>query len=285
MMDNIVGDYYVMDNELHNSHEINFRFEKTGFLIYEVMRTSSGIILFLEDHLDRMNNSSSILQLRNSFNQQDLIKGINLLLKSNQNREGNIKVLCSPSQRETNYCAYYIPHYYPTPEMYVQGVKLVSYIIERKNPQAKQIKVNDKIIKEIRRITQEKDVYDILLINKRGYLTECSKSNFFLILGDTLYSAPEEMILKGITRKHLLNIIKEIGLMHVMDPIKISEIKRFDAAFICGTSPKILPIKTIDNINFTVNNPIIHSMTDEYNKLIEDYFNSRRNAINRNLIH
>ena len=53
-------------------------------------------------------------------------------------------------------------------------------------------------------------------------------------------------------------------------------LKDFDGLFITGTSPKVLPISSVDDIIFfSSKNPLIIAIKDAYDKLINEYIQSR----------
>ena len=274
-MDTIVGRYYIINNKLLNTIEINFQFNNSGYLVYEVIRTIDGALLFLEDHLERLSNSIRILNPEMEFHKNIVINLLHLLVKENQKLEGNIKLLCKPYNRELNYAAYYIPHFYPSKEMYLKGIKLITYHIERNDPQIKQVKISA----AIKNTVQKSGAFEALLVNREGLITECSKSNFFLINGNILYSAPEEYILKGITRNFVLKIIKKAGFKNMLTPIKIEDIAKYEAAFICGTSPKVMPVKEIDGIEFNVRQDTLQQIIKQFDKLLADYLRANRDPL------
>jgi branched-chain amino acid aminotransferase len=271
-MDTIIGNYYVIDNKLHNSSEVNFQFNNSEYITYEVLRTKRGVLLFLEDHLERSLNSIRRLNLEKLYNESELVNQLKLLVSSNSNREGNIKFLCKYLPDKILFAAYYIPHAYPLEDIYKNGIKLITYNIERNKPQIKQVSINEKINLEIRTLLQKGDVYEVLLVNHQGFITECSKANFFLIKGNSIFSAPEEFILEGITRKHILEIAKKLDLKNIPLLLKIKDLKNYDAAFICGTSPKVLPVKYINYLEFNVENETLRTLKDHYDILIREYF-------------
>jgi branched-chain amino acid aminotransferase len=55
--------------------------------------------------------------------------------------------------------------------------------------------------------------------------------------------------------------------------INFSDLVDFDAAFITGTSPKILPIRQIDEFIFNPDNKIVRQMMESYDELIDIYLN------------
>ncbi len=277
-MDILNGIYYIIDNKGIKTKQVNYEFNESEFLIYEVLRTTNGVLVFLENHLERLKNSLESIGLIKQYNEKEARSNLHNLLKLNSNLTGNVKFLCKPSGSKLIYASYYIPHLYPENIDYKIGIKLSSCMIERTDPQIKQIKVNNIIKKEIQNKSTTTSAYEILLINKYEYITEGSRSNFFLIKENTIFSAPENLILPGITRKHVLEIAKNNNIEIIERKIKIQNIKKFEAAFISGTSPKVIPVRSINNSNFRSDHPIIKLVMEEFNKLYDSYISSRIRA-------
>jgi branched-chain amino acid aminotransferase len=267
-MDLITGSYYIIDDQICKCSLINFQFNNFDYQVYEVLRTFNNIPVFLSDHLNRLKESLVILGISENYNEKLAIRIISKLLESNSFQEGNIKFLFRHNNGKSGYASYFIPHYYPSEKEYKDGVKLLTYPIARMNPRIKQVLVNEFIRKKIETIKSTNSAYEILLINKNGCITEGSKSNLFLIKDNILYSAPEEWILLGITRKYILQICAQNKLKYKEIIIKKSELSKYDAAFICGTSPKVLPAKEIDGIPFNVNHPLIEFIKNKYDDLL-----------------
>jgi branched-chain amino acid aminotransferase len=273
-MDKIVGDYFVAGEKVFRSIEIDFLFQADTYRLYEVIRVKSQVALFLENHLARLFNSIQKLELfSHNFNISAQLV-ISQLLVANKYREGNIKLLCNPYENSFHLVSYYIPHNYPEAEDYSKGIKLLTNQIDRPEPNLKQVFVSDAIRNKL--ADDLRQAYEILLINKNGVITEGSKSNFFLVKGKVLFTAPDSMILKGITRQYVLQIAKENKIKVCFEKIKLSDLPEFDAAFICGTSPKILPVYCIDEFLFDINNRLIRFILDQYNRKIEIYIQARK---------
>jgi branched-chain amino acid aminotransferase len=276
IMDTIVSEFYLEDFKTKTSSLINYQFNTQNFLIYEVIRTKNGVTLFLEDHLERMKNSLIKLGLGNKFHESEVKKYLEQLVEKNNNQIGNIKLLCSNFQNELFFAAYYIQHEYPTNLMYKRGIKLITFPIERPDPHLKQVIVSEKIRNTIENTRLKESAYEILLIDQRNCITEGSKSNIFFICNGKLFSPPEEKILQGITRKYVLQIARGVGIKINYIEINLSDISHYDSAFICGTSTKIMPVKSIDNNNFEVKNPVTYLLMNEYNQIIKHYINTTR---------
>ncbi len=278
-MDTIKSNVYLYGKELFSSENINFQFNNSAFLLYEVIRSIDGILLFYEDHFERLKQGASNYGLEGYLDKVELKSGLLKLLKHNNFRNGNIKVLFSSKDTPESLAAYYIPHSYPQEEAYKIGVDLLTIKLERPQPQIKQIGVNNLINKKIIKENKNTAAYEFLLVNHKNCITEGSKSNFFLVNDDSLYSAPPDSILSGITRKYVLKIAKDKGIRVAYKEIKVKDLKNYKACFICGTSPKILPVKRIDNIAYDVNNKIIDLIKNEYNSIIEEYILKFKNQL------
>jgi len=244
--------------------------------LYEVIRIIEGTPIFLEDHLDRLYHSAQLTGVSHLPDSIALEKIIKEFLIDQKRDFGNIKLTLSFSdlltepQREL----VFIPHYYPTNEEYINGVKVGVLYADRKVPQAK---VQQADIRErANRAISENNLFEVLLIDSEGNITEGSRSNVFFIQNGTLYSAPEEKILQGITRMKVLQLCETSGVPVIRTAIVANEIHNYEAAIITGTSPKILPISTIDNVLYKTDIELILKLQKFYNQLIANYISERR---------
>ena len=99
---------------------------------------------------------------------------------------------------------------------------------------------------------------------KTNLITEGSRSNIFFLKGETLVTSPDNVILNGITRKHILEICRENNIKVEFACVKVDEISEFDAVFMTGTSPMVLPFYCIDDKFFNVKHPLIGKLRKLY---------------------
>lgn len=153
--------------------------------------------------------------------------------------------------------------------MYKDGVKTILYFAERENPNAKIINTTfrERINNEIR----DKNVYEAILVDSKGNITEGSRSNIFMVKDNILITSPLKKVLPGVTRGEVIEIALRNGIEVKEEEFKASDIGELDGMFISGTSPKILPISKVDNINFNINNDLIRKLIEEYNHEIDSY--------------
>lgn len=235
-------------------------------LAYEVIRVNNYSPLFVDDHLQRLNNTLS-LKKWSQISLSPVRTAIMELIKANKVFEGNLKLVVSfESGRATSYL-YFIPHRYPSMNQQDNGVKAYLQFACRELPQAK---VSNWVVRgEANRIIDNKGVYETLLVNEAGEITEGSRSNVFFIKEDKLYTAEDEKVLSGITRQKVLKLAKEKQIGVVYQAVPISETEQFEACFITGTSPGILQLWSINDVCFTVGHPIYELLLEAFDELVD----------------
>lgn len=244
--------------------------------LYEVIRIIEGIPVFLEDHLDRLYHSAQLTGTNLLPDSVSLTEMIRNFIIAQKKDTGNIKLSFSFSKLTSQpHCELsFIPHYYPTPEEYTHGVKVGLLQADRPIPHAKV--QNTGIRDRANQAISDNSVFEVLLIDSEGNITEGSRSNVFFIKNETFYSAPEETILQGITWNKVMQLCRKAGIKVIESAIPVNTLDQYEAAFLTGTSPKALPISTIDNIGYKTNLPLLIKLQELYNQLIEDYLLRRR---------
>lgn len=251
--------------------------------VYEVLRLIGGVPLFYQDHLSRLHNS---LILSDCCEHQPVEHGFPAMVKdlcqANGTYFGNLELrVLKCADKQIDYIIGFIPHRYPKPTEYTQGVKTAIMRADRKNPNAK---VKDTLTrKRANEKLKELDVYELLLENSQGILTEGSRSNLFFIKNDQVYTAPEKYVLPGITRKYALKALEHAGIKTIELPVQRAELVKFPAAFICGTSPGVLAIRQINDQEFDVKNKLLLKLQAAFNQIVEDYLKSEQSVFPYNI--
>lgn len=262
-MSECINKFFIYNGEVKESTEFGDLYPKSKKLLYEVIRVIDKTPLFLREHFERLDNSIALANLTVNFSQKHMRESILKLIQENSVEDGNVKLILD----EENTLVYSVKHSYPTIEMYETGVKTLLYFGERENPNAKVI--NKTFREEIDKILKETHCYEAILVNKKGYITEGSRSNIFVVKGSKVYTAPLETVLPGVTRKLIIKACEVAGLQVLEENIHHKEINNLDALFISGTSPKVLPISEVENMRFSSSsNNTIKRIMMEFDKII-----------------
>ena len=262
----ILGDRYVKNNEAADVS--GFVPDMSADIYYEVVRLIEGKVLFLDDHLDRLERSLSGSGIACPAKGQ-IMENLALLLKENPFREGNIRICLQRSNGgDAQMLCYFIPYYYPDKSMYQNGVKLLIYPHVRPNPGIK--KWDDRFRRSVSAFILENSIYEVALKNHESQITEGSRSNiFFIDEKGRIITPPAVDVLMGITRKHLLDIAARNRIPVEERPIPVHELGRMVSAFISGTSPKVLPVRQIDTHQFKVDHPVLKKLMAGFDELIQ----------------
>ncbi|OOM77903.1 branched-chain-amino-acid aminotransferase [Clostridium puniceum] len=239
-------------------------------IIYEVLRVIEGKPIFLENHFKRMKNSFELIDEKVTLIYGDISNKVYELIKNENKLEGNIKITYEVYSKTLK--IFFIEHSYPSAEMYENGVKTILYFGERENPNAKIVNENfrEKINKEIK----DNNAYEAILVDSNGYITEGSRSNIFMVKGNRLLTSPVKAVLPGITRQEIIKLAEKLKIEVEEVEYKYLDINKLDGMFISGTSPKVLPIKSINDINLDPNAGIIRKLMIEYDNKVNQYIKS-----------
>ena len=260
----------IYNSQLMEKDAVNFNNFDDGDIVYEIIRLVNGIPLFLEDHLMRLYYSANIVGFNIGITNSEIRNSIKYLSLENQLFDGNVKILFHYKKNgKVSFLCYFIKHNYPNDLQYKDGVKVLLHSAERNTPNAKII--DDSFRKTMDEILLKEKIYEVLLVNSNGWITEGSKSNVFFIKDNILTTAPIRMVLPGITRKFVMKIAKLSNINIIEECVHQNDIDKYDAVFISGTSPKILAISSINDVKYDVNNPLIKMFTRGYDEEIEKY--------------
>ena len=237
--------------------------------VYEVIRVIGGVALFLDDHYFRLFKSAEIQGISLLLEFSEFKKKIADLVRLNAKPDGNIKCVFEVASGNNNWIFTFIPHSYPTPENYKFGVSADLLFAERANPNAKVIQ--NTVREKANRMIEELKLYEVLLVDRDGYITEGSRSNVFFVKDEMFYTAPESKVLVGITRQKVIECLRQLNFELVEKSVSAAEISQFDAAFLTGTSPKVLPIRLIGKLGFNTQVSVLQKLMESYDDKIYTY--------------
>jgi branched-chain amino acid aminotransferase len=217
-----------------------------GFGVYESVRVSKGVIYFLDDHVERLLKSASLIELAHALTLNSVAQNVKELIDKNKVSTCNIKIVLIGGQTAETAQLYIqcLNPLFPGRQLYKTGTHAITYRYERLFPQAKTLNMLSSYLAF--RKAKQADAYDALLINNAGSITEGTRTNFFCIEGNTIVSPPEEEILRGVMRKATLKVAQENNFEIIYRNMPFDELGNYDGAFMTNSSSKIIPIRSID---------------------------------------
>jgi len=237
-------------------------------MFYEVIRVVRGIPLFWEEHMARLG-----LSVRVPISIPDtLYSDSRRLIAANGLAAANLRLVLLENQT----VIHLTPSNYPPQDLFRQGVPTGILNWEREDPNVKIIRSDYKAAIAARYAQPGPfgRCYELLLADRQGYLTEGSRSNLFFIQGNQVLSAPENRILKGITRKHILDAINSACGQLTERMLTLEEIRQgaCEAAFLSSSPFDILPIRAIEDFELaSAAHPLLQRIDAAYRATVEGY--------------
>jgi branched-chain amino acid aminotransferase len=261
-MNECYGNKFILNGKLETSDSFDNSLVYEGDSVYEVIRMVRNSPVFFYDHMERLSLSVRMQKKQMLADSFVLKRDIIILTRSDKRKEINLKIVFNYNRDSFNYLVYFIEPIYPSEKQYKNGVKGILFYAERKDPGSKVI--NHKLRSSIFHKLILDGGYEALLVNEKGQITEGSRSNIFFLKNDTLVTAPDNMILCGITRKHILDICRENDIKVRLACVRADRITDYDAIFMTGTSPMVLPFSSVDDKVFRVRLPLIENLRKLY---------------------
>jgi branched-chain amino acid aminotransferase len=222
-----------------------------GYGIFDFFKVQNNIPLFLDDYLDRFYHSASTMYLQGAPTREKLKEIIYQLIQKNELPNAGIKMILTGGYSTdgyqiapSNFIITEHPLTLPTPAQVERGIKIITHEYRRDIPSVKTI--NYIIGVWLQKRVAENQASDVLY-HLNGEVSEFPRCNFFIVRHDNTVVTPDKNILKGITRKKILELNQqnfkiEEGTITVKDFFTAKE------AFLTSTTKRILPIVQIDDL-------------------------------------
>ncbi len=248
-----------------------------GYGVFDFLRVISNNPLFLDDHLDRFYHSAKVMRLNILHERTELKSIIQQLIDTNELKDSGIRLILTGGPSDDGYViteprlSIIQQSLKPPPDKLPDtGISLVSNEYQRQLPH---VKTTDYLMAIwLQPWMKEKKANDILY-HCNGYISECPRSNFFIITKQNVLVTPKEKILHGITRKKVIEIAMKEGIKVAERDIHLNEIHDAKEAFISSSTKRIVPVSVIDDqkIEQLYNSGIMQKIWEQLLKLEMTY--------------
>ena len=219
-----------------------------GYGIFDFFKTLDHLPVFLDEHLDRFYHSAEQMRLDPGKDREQLREVIRELAEQNNIANAGIKITLtggySPdgySITRPNLIITQQPLKMPDKAVFQQGLRLMSYPHQRQMPQVKSLDYLMAIW--LQPLIKEKGADDVLY-QYNGLVSECPRSNFFIVTADdTVVTSTQP--LKGIIRMKTLEIAGKQFKVEERE-LTLEEAYQAKEAFITSTTKHILPVVQLD---------------------------------------
>ena len=230
-----------------------------GYGIFDYLRVSNNKPLFIEAHLDRLFNSAEIMRLSIALSKEELKKIVADLIEKNNIPFSGIRLIIAGGDAPDGYTITK-PHLIiiqqpleaPPAQMATKGIQLVSHFYQR---QLAEVKTTDYLMAIHLQPWMKGLGGDDILYYNNDTVSECPRSNIFMISQDNTIVTPSRNMLKGITRKNIIAVAEAHHLKLEQRDISLSEMKKAKEVFITSSTKRIIPVSRLDEQNFSLEGP------------------------------
>lgn len=228
--------------------------------VFEGIRSYSGLVFKLKEHVERLFESAHTLMLKIPLTQEEMRQAVVETLRVNKLTDAYIRLVVTRGvgdlgldPRKCNAPTIFIITdkivLYPA-RVYKEGMSIVTVptprnLPEALNPQIKSLNYLNNILAKIE--ATNAGVEEALMLSAHGYVAECTGDNIFIVRKGVLLTPPPYAgILKGITRQAVMELASKSRI-----PVREQMLTRHDLfnaqeCFLTGTAAEIAPIARID---------------------------------------
>ena len=243
-----------------------------GFLygdgVYETMRAYDDVVFMLDEHINRLQSSASMIGLALPMDTGRMKAAIYDILGANSLKNAYVRLTVSrgygPIGLDPSLCQ--VPTFvilaeemkdYPR-SFYDKGVRAIISRVRRTpsvaiNPRIKSLNFLNNILAKI----DAKDVgaYEAIMLNMASHIAEGTISNVFFVR-DGIVCTPDTGcgILDGITRNIVLKLARKEGMMVMEGEFTTDDIYAATEVFVTNTTMEVMPIRQIDAVLYEVGN-------------------------------
>lgn len=214
-----------------------------------------GAIFRLSEHLERFQNSASLVGMPLAYDFDTLSKAV----VNTVSRSGMKKCVIRPL------AIYAEPVFdvYPgaSPVTVIIGLNMKKPVKESYSLQISRLRKIENISMPIKAkvsgnyipsmIAKSEAVKagydDTILLDRDGFVAEGAASNIFMVENGTIYTSPGDKILQGITRTTIMSIVSELNLSLKEELFSPERLKAADEVFMSSSGLGVMPVHRVDN--------------------------------------
>lgn len=254
-----------VNGELAPRAEARISVFDSGYLVgdgvWEAVRLHEGVLVFLEEHLDRLWQGAATIGMDIGMSREELTEEIWRTLQANDMHDHvhvrfmltrGIKKTPSQDPRLTisgPNLVIIAEHKLASPESRSRGITLFTSTIRRGSPDYLDPRLNcHSKLHEVMALVQaiEAGADEALMLDIHGFVSTCNATNFFMVKGGEVWTSTGQYCMNGITRGKIIQVCRESGIPVFEKNFSLFDVYGADEAFVTGTFGGLTPVTQVD---------------------------------------
>jgi branched-chain amino acid aminotransferase len=254
--------------------------------VFEGIRSYSGRVFRLKEHVDRLYESARSIHLQIPIPREEMARTVVDTLAVNKLVDAYIRVIVTRGagslgldpRKTTDPQVIVITDVislYP-PELYDHGLKIVTAGTMRNhpsalNPRIKSLNYLNNIMAKVEGTNA--GCLEALMLNHKGEVSECTGDNIFIVRKGSLHTPSVDAgILEGITRDAVIGLAKDAGISVYERTMDRHDIYTADECFLTGTAAEVIPVVDCDGraIGSGKPGPVTRDLLTRFHKLVRE---------------
>jgi branched-chain amino acid aminotransferase len=254
--------------------------------IWEALRLHDDVLVFIEDHLDRMWSAAKTIGINLGLSKAELIKEVRKILNINDMHDNvHVRIMVTRGIKKTPSQDPRLtisgPNIVIIPEYKVasvatkkNGISLFTSTIRRGSPDYLDPKLNcHSKLHEVQALMQaiEAGADEALMLDVNGAVATCNATNFFIVKNGEVLTSTGQYCMNGITRAKVIDVCEGIGIPCYQKDFSLFDVYGADEAFVTGTFGGLTTVTKVDGrvIGEGKQGQVTEKLSKLYNMLIE----------------
>lgn len=259
----------------------------SGYLIgdgiWEALRLHEGVLVFLDEHLDRLWQAAAAVAMDLRMSREDLTAELWRTLDANKMRDNvHVRFMLTRGIKKTPSqdprlvvsgpnLVIIAEHKLASPESKENGVTLFTSTIRRGSPDYLDPRLNcHSKLHEVLALLQaiEAGADEALMLDIHGFVATCNATNFFIVKGSEVWTSTGQYCMNGITRAKVIEVCKNNEISCLQKNFSLFDVYGADEAFVTGTFGGLTPVTAVDGR--TIGEGVFGPMTRRLEALYQD---------------
>ena len=254
-----------INGELLHRDDAKISVFDSGYLVgdgvWEGLRLHEGVLVFLDEHLDRLWQGATTVGIDLGMTRQELTQKIQQTLAANQMTDGvHVRVMVTRGIKKTPSqdprltisgpnLVIIAEHKTADPSSRDRGVSLFTSTIRRGSPDYLDPRLNcHSKLHEVQALMQalEAGADEALMLDIHGFVATCNATNFFIVRGEQVWTSTGKYCMNGITRSKVIAVCEQAGITCQQKDFSLFDVYGADEAFVTGTFGGLTPVISVD---------------------------------------